>query len=80
MGLATRSAEIRFRNATGKSIRGAILAARVARAMALLSEPRRDPVSVFVECGWCDEHAFRRAFTQETGLTPLRWRRLHLGK
>ena len=80
MGLGTRSAEIRFRNATGKSIRRAILAARVARAMALLSEPRRDPVSVFVECGWCDEHAFRRAFVRETGFTPLRWRRLHLGK
>lgn len=80
MGLATRSAEIRFKNATGKSIRDAILAARVARAMALLSEPRRDPVSVFVECGWCDDHAFRRAFVQETGLTPLRWRRLHFGR
>lgn len=75
MGIGARSAEIRFKAATGRSIRGAIVASRVSRAMALLSDPHRSLDAVALACGWSDAHAFRHAFAKETGVSPLRWRR-----
>jgi len=48
----------------------------------LLQQPRMALVSVAdigCRCGFSDASHFIRQFQQTHGLTPARWRRLHLG-
>ena len=69
-----RNAEIRFRQATGKSVLDEIVAARMARAKALLSETVLPIPEIALQCGYRYAANFRNAFRAATGLNPLAWR------
>ena len=65
-----RNAEIRFRQATGKSVLEEIVAARMSRAKTLLEGPE-----IAAQCGYRYSTNFRDAFRAATGLNPLAWRK-----
>lgn len=69
-----RSAEMRFRRATGASILEAILAERVETAKALLRRPDLKLEAVAALSGWKTYSVFRRHFTAVCGLPPSEWR------
>ena len=69
-----RSAEMRFRRATGMSILEAILAERVETAKALLRRPDLKLEAVAALSGWKTYSVFRRHFTAACGLPPSDWR------
>ena len=69
-----RSAEMRFRRATGLSILEAILAERVETAKALLRRPDLKLEAVATMSGWKTYSVFRRHFTAACGLPPSDWR------
>ena len=70
-----RSAEIRFRTATGHSVLDELLKARIDLAKRLLSNTKL-PVSAIGEtCGYTSTTRFREAFREETGANPLAWRK-----
>ena len=70
-----RSAEMRFRQATGHSVLDELLKARINRAKRLLVDTQL-PVSAIIEsCGYGSSTYFRDAFRKETGVTPLVWRK-----
>lgn len=70
-----RSAEMRFRLATGHSVLDELLKARISLAKRLLADTQF-PVSVVGEaCGYASLTRFRAAFRGETGENPLAWRR-----
>ena len=69
-----RSAEMRFRRATGASILEAILAERVETAKALLRRPDLKLEAVAALSGWKTYSVFRRHFTAACGLPPSDWR------
>ena len=69
-----RSAELRFRQATGHSVLDELLQARINLAKRLLVDTQL-PVSAVIEsCGYGSSTYFRNAFRTETGLNPLAWR------
>lgn len=74
MGCSRRLAELRFREATGTGIHEAIVSARLALARTLLAEGRGSIPSIADSCGFGSVDAFRRAFLNEQGETPLAWR------
>ncbi len=69
-----RSAEMRFRRATGMTIMEAILAERVETAKALLRRPDLKLEAVATLSGWKTYSVFRRHFTEVCGLPPSEWR------
>jgi transcriptional regulator GlxA family with amidase domain len=73
-GLSQRTLTRRFAAATGRGPRAYIQHARIQHAMRLL-ETTADPTSqIQRRSGYIDPAAFRRAFTQATGLSPRRYR------
>ena len=69
-----RSAELRFRQATGHSVLDELLKARINLAKRLLEDTQL-PVSTIIECcGYGSSTYFREAFRRETGVNPLVWR------
>ena len=70
-----RNAELRFRRATGKSVLGEIVAARMERAKSFLSETSLSIPEIALQCGYRFTANFRDAFRQETGMNPLAWRK-----
>ena len=70
-----RNAELRFRRATGKSVLGEIIAARMERAKSFLSETTLSIPEIALQCGYRFTANFRDAFRQETGMNPLAWRK-----
>ena len=70
-----RNAETRFRAATGRSVLGEIVAARIERAKRLLSGTTLSVPDVASQCGYRFPANFRNAFRAATGLNPLAWRR-----
>ena len=74
MGLARRSAEMRFRRATGMSIQEAILAERVETAKALMRRPGLKLEAIAALSGWKTYSVFRRRFAAACGLPPSQWR------
>jgi len=70
-----RSAEVRFRATTGKTILEEIVAARMERAKSLLSDTTLPVADVAAQCGYRFAANFRNAFRGATGLNPLAWRR-----
>ena len=70
-----RNAEIRFRQATGKSVLEEIVAARMSRAKALLSKTVQPIPEIAAQCGYRYSTNFRDAFRAATGLNPLAWRK-----
>ena len=69
-----RSAEMRFRRATGMSILEAILAERVETAKALLRRPGLKLEAVAALSGWKTYSVFRRHFESVCGIPPSEWR------
>lgn len=73
-GLSERTLTRRFAAATGRGPRAYIQRARIQHAMRLL-ETTADPAGqIQRHVGYTDPAAFRRAFTQATGLSPRRYR------
>ena len=74
MGMKPRSAEAKFKETCGHSIKDEIMSVRLARAKRLLSDTDL-PVSIVCErCGYADERSLRYLFTRATGLSPVDWR------
>ena len=69
-----RSAEMRFRRATGTTIMEAILAERVETAKALMRRPGLKLEAIAIMSGWKTYSVFRRHFTDVCGLSPNEWR------
>ena len=70
-----RNAEIRFRQATGKSVLEEIVAARMSRAQTLLEGTTLSIPEIAAQCGYRYSTNFRDAFRAATGLNPLAWRK-----
>ena len=77
MGFTARTAENRFREITGHSIRDEIISARVAKAKKLLANPYIAVNSIYAQCGYGDERSLRWVFTKATGMSPAAWRKHH---
>ena len=74
MGMRPRSAEAKFKEVCGHSIKDEIMAVRLTRAKRLLSDTDL-PISVICErCGYADERSLRYLFTKEIGQSPADWR------
>lgn len=71
MGVNPRSAELRFKEIAGHSMRDEILFVRVARAKEMLADPRNSVDAVAVACGYSDARTLRHMFRTRLGL-PLR--------
>jgi len=69
-----RNAEIRFRQATGRSILAELTEARMRIAQKLLSGTRLPVSAVADNCGYTSLAHFRNAFRKTTGSNPLAWR------
>jgi len=67
--VSRRLAEIRFRNATGKSIREAIEAARMVKLKRLLVSTRRPITALAEECGFGDLSSLAHLFKKRTGIS-----------
>lgn len=74
-GISERTLRRRFRAATGMTWHEYLLASRMLRAMALLTECRRSVLEVALEVGFEDASAFSRAFARFAGETPSAYRR-----
>lgn len=74
IGCSRRSAEVRFRAATGGGIFEAIDAVRIERAKELLRRPGQAIGPIAGLCGFGTEANLRRAFVQATGQSPRVWR------
>ena len=77
MGFTARTAENRFREITGRSIRDEIIAVRIAKAKKLLADPYIAVNSIYAQCGYRDERSLRWVFTKATGMSPAAWRKHH---
>ena len=73
--MTRRLIEMRFREATGHSIRDEIQSTRLERAKALLSQGRTRLADIAVAAGYPSAQAFRKTFTAATGKSPLNWRK-----
>jgi transcriptional regulator GlxA family with amidase domain len=72
--VSTRTLDRRFKTATGETPRGYLRRIRIEVAKRLL-ETSIDPVDhIRARVGYADPTAFRRAFTQTTGLGPRQYR------
>jgi len=72
--VSTRTLDRRFKTATGETPRGYLRRIRIEVAKRLL-ETSIDPVDhIRARVGYADPTAFRRAFTQATGLGPRQYR------
>ena len=78
LGCSRRSAEMRFRAATGSGIFEAIDAQRIDCAKELLRRAGQAVGPIASLCGFGTEANFRRAFVQATGLSPRAWRAAQL--
>ncbi len=75
MGMKPRTAELRFRQACGHSIRDEIMAVRLSQAKRLLADTDLPVAQVGGRCGYADERSLRYLFAKATGLSPNDWRR-----
>ena len=70
-----RSAEMRFRAATGKSVLEEIVDARMECAKSLLAGTSLSVPEIAAQCGYRFPANFRNAFRAATGSNPLAWRK-----
>ena len=75
IGAARRTAEMRFRAETGRSILEEINATRLEHAFELLKKPNYPISLVAGECGWQTDAYLKRLFKRTTGLTMREWRK-----
>lgn len=70
-----RSAELRFKRATGKTMTEALLDARLARASVYLMKGNTAISAVANFCGWKSDIAFRKAFKAKFAILPSTMRK-----
>jgi LacI family transcriptional regulator len=75
MGVPRRTAELHFREATGRSILEEIDDVRFARVFELLGNPGQNLKSISDFAGFGSPAALRKAFRLKTGLSMSEWRR-----
>ena len=73
--VSRRLAEIRWRAATGETIRTSIEAVRMAKLKRLLVSTRRPLSTIAAECGYKDPDALAHIFRKRFGTTMSGWRR-----
>ena len=64
----------------GVSPRVAIMQKRIAVAKALLKQDKASIATIAESCGYVDQSAFAKRFKQETGMSPLEYRKKHRNK
>ena len=69
-----RTAEVRFRAATGMSILEAINEARYERALSLLHKRSLPLCEIATACSFASERMFQRFFKKRAGISPREWR------
>ncbi len=75
MGEPRRTAEMHFREATGRSIHEEIDEVRFAKVFELLRNPRQELGAIPDLCGFSTGVALRKAFLLRTGLSMRDWRK-----
>jgi AraC-like DNA-binding protein len=75
VGLSQRTLRRRFSVEVGMTWRAYLLQSRLLRAMALLSERKRNIAEVSIAVGFASPSAFTRAFQKWTGESPSAYRR-----
>ena len=75
MGEPRRTAEMHFREATGRSIHDEIDEVRFAKVFELLRNPRQQLSAIPDLCGFSTGVALRKAFLLRTGLSMRDWRK-----
>jgi LacI family transcriptional regulator len=75
MGCSRRLADMRFRKATGRTIRDEIRRRRIEQAKTLLADHTRDISAVPSLCGCLSQTTFMRFFKSMTGMTMSEYRR-----
>ena len=75
VGLSRRATELRFRKATGRTVREEIEHVRLERVRALLADPGLAIDEVMRQCGFDGATHAGRVFRQRFGMTPGQWRR-----
>jgi transcriptional regulator GlxA family with amidase domain len=75
VGLSQRTLRRRFSVEVGMTWRAYLLQSRLLRAMALLSERKRNIAEVSIAVGFASPSAFTRAFQKWTGDSPSMYRR-----
>jgi len=73
-GLSRRAAEVRFRVATGRTLRGEIEHVRLERLRALLAESDATIGACAEACGFAGQTHVGRIFRQRFGMTMGQWR------
>ncbi len=75
MGVNPRTAEIRFKEIAGHSMRDEILTVRIARAKEMLANPRNSVDAVALACGYSDARTLRHVFRKHCGISLRSCRR-----
>lgn len=75
MGCSRRTAEIRFSALIGHTIQDEIRNVRMAKAFALLRNPKQAIDSIAHLCGYESDSTLRYAFKAKTGLSMREWRK-----
>ena len=70
-----RMADIRFANATGRTILAEIHAAQLERAKQLLADGNMPLKAISDFCGFTHENSLRKFFRKQTGTTMSSWRK-----
>ena len=80
MGCSVRLAEIRFREATGRTIRTELENTRLQRACTMLNNPGLKISAIANFCGYRSDTALRIAFVKRFGVSMSEWRKRHRNK
>ena len=80
LNLSERTLHRRLKELTNESPKSFMTRVRIETACVLLETPGSSVKQVALQCGYGDETAFRRAFIQLTGMTPVDYRRRSLGR
>jgi len=74
LGTSRRLVEMRWREATGETIRTSIEAVRLAKLKRLLTSTRRPVAVIAAECGYRDPDMLAHIFRKRFGTTMSEWR------
>ena len=74
LNLPERTAESRFKTATGRRIIDEIVSVRLAHVFDLLKKPNQTIEPIANLCGWSSSIYLKRLFKARTGLTMSEWR------
>lgn len=75
LNLSDRTLHRRLKELSNESPKAFITRVRIETACVLLETPGASVKQVAAKCGYSEETAFRRAFSQQTGMTPADYRR-----